>query len=786
MDYLSQLYLPGAVALWCALAFAVATLWGYAQLQRGDESARPFARRAYLFYALAIVASSAVLFLALWRRDFRIEYVHQYSGLDLPTQFQLAAFWAGQKGSFMIWLLWGSLLGIPLARAAGRRAEPAVMGLYALTLLGLLLILVRQNPFVMLAETPVDGEGLNPLLQDPWMVIHPPIMFVGYALSAVPFAFAMAALWRRDFDGWAARAFPWALGGFLVLGLAIMLGGFWAYKTLGWGGYWGWDPVENASLIPWILGAALIHGLHMERVKQRYRRANFVLAWLVYLAVLYGTFLTRSGVLADFSVHSFVDLGIAGALVLQMAVFAVVPAWLLATRLRRVPTRENADPLVSRGAFMVIGTIVLLSSALLITFGTSAPLLTRFMETPGQVDPGFYNRVNAPLAVLICLLLATVPFLTWRSEPARKVLRRLAVPSLFGVAALILAVWFKPFPAPSRGAFASVAETWSYLGEVTGWLLLIAVVFLAPVALVTNLQKAVARARTAGLTAAGGYLAHVGVGVILLGFITSSAYDQSRKVTLTLNQPEKVEEMTLTFTGMLPASGGERERMVVRVERANGSSYDAYPKMFLNQRTRQLMVNPHVQTFPLLDLYISPIEFDPGRRAGEPERMEIARGEARRIDGAELRFEGFDLNARGSALAQLEGGGPITVGAVLTVARDGAEQRVMPLYTFGGQGFVDAPPVTLPGGGLVRVAGINATAGAVQIDVAGLGASEEIAPRLALDVTKKPLILLVWIGLAIILGGGLLAMVQRTLQVRVLDRVAAGRAAPPPPESDET
>ena len=147
------------------------------------------------------------------------------------------------------------------------------------------------------------------------MVIHPPIMFIGYAATAIPFAFAMASLWRRDYDGWAARAFPWALGGFLVLGSAILMGGYWAYKTLGWGGYWGWDPVENASLIPWLLGTVMIHGLHMERAQGRYRRANYVFAFLTYIAVLYGTFLTRSGVLADFSVHSFVDLGISGWLI---------------------------------------------------------------------------------------------------------------------------------------------------------------------------------------------------------------------------------------------------------------------------------------------------------------------------------------------------------------------------------------------------------------------------------------------------------------------------------------
>src|SRR5262249_53228183 len=158
------------------------------------------------------------------------------SGVELPLHYQLAAFWAGQKGSFLIWLLWGALLGLPLRKAAGKD-EPTVMGVYLLTLCGLLFILVRENPFVMLPEAPTDGTGLNPLLQDSWMVIHPPVMFVGYAATAIPFAFALAAMWRRDTSRWATRAFPWALGGFLVLGSAILMGGYWAYRTLGWGGY---------------------------------------------------------------------------------------------------------------------------------------------------------------------------------------------------------------------------------------------------------------------------------------------------------------------------------------------------------------------------------------------------------------------------------------------------------------------------------------------------------------------------------------------------------------------
>ncbi|HSJ76465.1 MAG TPA: cytochrome c biogenesis protein CcsA, partial [Gemmatimonadales bacterium] len=185
LDSLSQLYLPGALTLWCALFFSLAALWGYAQslTPQGAVHSLPFARRAYAFFALSIALCFMLLMLLLAIRDFRVEYVYQYSGLDLPLHYQIAALWAGQKGSFLIWLFWGALLGLLVGRTAGK-SEPAVMGIYTLTLLGILFILVRENPFVMLRETPLDGQGLNPLLQDNWMVIHPPIMFIGYASTA--------------------------------------------------------------------------------------------------------------------------------------------------------------------------------------------------------------------------------------------------------------------------------------------------------------------------------------------------------------------------------------------------------------------------------------------------------------------------------------------------------------------------------------------------------------------------------------------------------------------------
>ncbi len=748
--HVSQLYLPGAVPLWGALVFAILAVWGYSLVLRGDESARVFARRAYTFFALAVTLVSLVLAIELIRRDFRVEYVFQYSGLDLPIHYQFAAFWAGQKGSFLIWLLFGSLLGLGVMRTAGK-AEAPVMGIYTLTVMGLLFILVRENPFIMLGNTPADGEGLNPLLQDDWMVIHPPVMFVGYALTAVPFSFAMAALWKRDFKDWAARAFPWTLAAFLVLGTAILMGGYWAYKTLGWGGYWGWDPVENASLIPWILSVVMLHGLHLERTKGRYRRANYVLATLMYLAVLYGTFLTRSGVLADFSVHSFVDLGISGWLVALMVTFAVIPLLLFATRWKQIPVIKNEDPLLSKGAFLVLSTIALSVSAVVITAGTSAPLLTNYMENPGQVGPEFYNRVNLPIAILVALLLSLVPFLTWRGTPPAKLARKLVVPSLISLAVTATAV------------AVAVRDPFHVL-----------FVFLAVLALVTNLQKTFQRASTQGLGAAGGWLSHVGVGVILLGFLASSAYDQSTKITLTQGEPAAVGDMEMTFTRFIPRQGREKERMEVKVVRADGEEFYTYPKLFLNERTRQVMANPDIRSSPFRDLYVSPIEFDPGVQPGAPKTVQLAAGDTLELAGRTIRFSGFNLlsQARGGAMAALQRGEQISVGAVLEVVQDGRVGTAQPTYAFAQTGIVNSQPTVLPGGGTVVVSGINANDGKVELQIFGLGGADVEPAQLSIDVTRKPLIQLVWFGLYVILAGGLLSMWRRLRQARDYDEVA--------------
>ena len=752
LDMLSNLYLPGAVPLWCAVFFALASLWGYTRALGGDATALTYARRSYGFLALSVVLTSAVLVLALWRRDFRIEYVYQYSGMELQDHFQMAAFWAGQKGSFLIWLLWATLLGVPIARSAGR-AEPTVMWVYLSTVFGLLLILARNNPFVMLPEAPVDGAGLNPLLQDDWMVIHPPVMFIGYAAAAIPYAFAIAALWRGDTKQWAARAFPWALGGFLVLGTAILMGGYWAYKTLGWGGYWGWDPVENASLIPWLLGIILIHGLYLERSRGRFRKSNLVIACLLYWSVLYGTFLTRSGVLADFSVHSFVDLGLSAWLVGLLALHGLVPLGLLAWRWRSIETVPNEDPILSRGTFMVMAVITVALSTLTIAFGTSSPLITRwFMDNPAQVGPEFYNTVHAPLAILLAGLLVGVPFLTWRHTPTRRLAAKLT-PSLIG--ALVVTV---------VGGALGVEEPLHF-----------ATLFLASWALGANLHRVIELARTSGLVSTGGYLAHVGVGIMLIGVLASSAYDFSSKITLPQGEPVRVGDLQLTFQKIIPRRGHEKERMEVRVVRDDGFEYLSYPKLFVNDRTQQLMANPHVRSLPFQDLYISPIQYEPAEAMGVDRRLSLAKGQTTTVRDVEIRFVDFALDGH-DPMTRLASGGMVEVGARLEITRDGQTTPMTALYRFTQAGALDSPPAALPGTGFVALTGLDPQTGSIRLAVAATD-SGPMPARLSVDVTKKPLIQLVWYGLYVILLGGALSTWKRYRSARQVDQTADRLAA---------
>ena len=399
----------------------------------------------------AIVFASAILLWLLLTHDFSNGYVFSYSDRSLPLFYLLSSFYAGQEGSFLFWVLCSGLIALALwvlTGKSGRRAE--VMAVYMLIFSALLLLVVVKSPFQSLWQMfpdapsgmiPDDGRGLNPLLQNFWMVIHPPVLFVGFAAMTVPCSFALAGLWKKHYTVLPKQALPWVLAGSAVLGLGIMLGAYWAYGVLGWGGYWGWDPVENSSLIPWLITIALLHTLVAQQRTGRYVRTNFILAIAALFFTIYSTFLTRSGVLGDASVHAFTGAGstVYWMLLLFLVAVAAAGVVMLSLRWRDLATGEAAQGYLTRETALGAGALVLLLSAGVILFGTSLPIFSS-----SSVEPSFYDRTNLPIAIAMVLLVGFSLTMQWEHQDVREMLQRswrpLAIAGVFSAGLAVLGV----------------------------------------------------------------------------------------------------------------------------------------------------------------------------------------------------------------------------------------------------------------------------------------------------------------------------------------------------------
>ncbi len=772
-------FAPGTVALWFALLAGIASILVYRRAMALAPSGPSYlatiglARRLYWAFAGSVVLASLLLMRLLLAHDFRASYVASYSGRDLPFHFLFSTFWAGQEGSFLLWLFWGALIGLAVLKSA-REQEPPVMIVYILSFLGIVAILVKQSPFRFLAETPPDGQGLNPLLQDYWMVIHPPVMFSGFASLSVPFAFAMAALWAKRWDGWVVRALPWALFTLVTLGTAILMGGYWAYKTLGWGGYWGWDPVENTSLVPWLATVALVHGMVLQKTREKHRKINILLALLAFCCILYGTFLTRSGVLADFSVHSFVDLGITGWLVGIIAVFLVGGLSLLAYRWREIPKEPNIDPktgeekdepFLSRSVLFILSVTLFCASALVILLGTSAPILTRFVGKPSQVAIRFYNVTHAPIALLIGLLIALVPFVSWRGETIRSILNKGLVSMACGLGGGAIA-----FAAGVRNprdlailAFAAFGVASS---AATVWLFI----------------------RRNALKTVGGYLSHLGVAAMLVGILISGVYEEKQTETLLRGEPREVLGKTLTFTrpifvtedGLVKqgteldltrlADRRAKKAMEIEVASPNGKVWRAYPKMYVNERTNQMMANPDIRSSALMDIYLSPQSYDPGSPARvEGAVLSLQKGNAKTLHGVNFKF--LDFEADRSAVRS-EQPRVTVISRFLVTSKTESSERLARLVMFMGEANrTEAEETPIPGtSARFRVRRVSATEGTAEIEVLGLDPKGDLKPAtpesFSVDITRKPLISLVWGGFYIMMAGAIVAMARRAGDAR--------------------
>jgi cytochrome c-type biogenesis protein CcmF len=507
---------------------------------RGNASwvaiARPAAHVQFLLIATAFVC----LGWSFYTNDFSVSYVAQHSNSLLPTIYRLAAVWGGHEGSLLLWML--MLSGWTLAVALFSRQLPEVMVARVLGVLGLvgcgllLFILLTSNPFERLLPAAGDGRDLNPLLQDPGLVFHPPMLYMGYVGFAVAFAFAISALLAGQLDAaWARWSRPWTIAAWIFLTLGIALGSWWAYYELGWGGWWFWDPVENASFMPWLVGTALIHSLAVTEKRGSFKNWTVLLAIAAFSLSLLGTFLVRSGVLT--SVHAFASDPRRGIFIL--ALLAVVVGSSLTLFAWRAPkvALGGAFALISRETALLVNNVLLVVAAGTVLLGTLYPLLIDALNLGKlSVGPPYFNAVFVPIMVPLLFLMAAGPIARWKHADLKQIGMRLRIAA---VIALVAGIGL-PF----------LAGAWSPLVAVG---LLAAVWIVASTVLQIVERLKVSRGGTASFW--GMHIAHLGIAVFVVGVTLVSGYQEEKDVRMGPGDTVNVGKYTFTFVGIREAQG---------------------------------------------------------------------------------------------------------------------------------------------------------------------------------------------------------------------------------------
>jgi cytochrome c-type biogenesis protein CcmF len=432
--------LVGELALWVALLMAAwtATVSFSGGLQGRADLVRSGERAMYATFAFTLLASIGI-WTALFTHDFSIKFVASYTSANLPKVYTFTAFWAGQAGSLLFWALILTLYAA-IAVFANRRSNRALMPwvtgtLGAVSLFFLMAMCFGANPYERLDWVPLDGRGMNPQLQNPGMAAHPPMLYLGLVATAVPFAFAVGALVTRKLDTqWLGAVRRWSLLSWFFLTIGIVLGMWWAYVELGWAGYWAWDPVENSSFLPWLTGTAFLHSIMIQEKRGMLRKWNIILVMATFLLSILGTFITRSGIIQ--SVHAFAQSPVGNWFLGFLVGATAVSAWLVATRLRDLQAPVHLESMVSREAAFLYNNLVLVAICFATLWGTLFPILSEWLQGEKmEVGAPFFNRVNAPLGLLLLALTGIGPLIAWRRASLANLRRQFTWPALLGVAA---------------------------------------------------------------------------------------------------------------------------------------------------------------------------------------------------------------------------------------------------------------------------------------------------------------------------------------------------------------
>jgi cytochrome c-type biogenesis protein CcmF len=605
IQYVGEHLLPGqigqaAIVLGFVASLLASVAYFFATQRRDTPEAvgwLDIGRWSFVVHGAATFLVIGIIFFIMSQQYYEYQYVQAHVSDELPMKYIFSAFWEGQEGSFLLWMFWHIVLGMILLLKAGRWEAPtlAVIALIQAFISSMILGVylgfgeeawrLGSNPLLLLRDvmdapifasadyvTQIQGSGLNPLLQNYWMTIHPPTLFLGFASTAIPFAYAIAGLWTKEHQAWLKPALPWALFSGAILGTGILMGGAWAYEALSFGGYWAWDPVENMSLVPWLILIAGIHTNLIARNTGHSIRSTYVYYLLTFVFIVYSTFLTRSGVLGETSVHAFTEMGLEAQLVAFILFFLALSAVLFGVRFRGVtsPPKEEATP--SKEFWMFIGSLVLLFSGLIITASTSLPVYNKIREFfdplfQGRVitDPiPHYNKYQIWIAVFIGLLSGGAQYLRYRefnfSKYAPKFLSHTGIAlALSGLLSYLTTLWID-------------VVAWQYLVLLFfGWFTIVA-----------NADYLITFAK-GNLKTAGSSMAHIGFGLMIVGILASG-----------LNQ-EVISRNSFVMEGLIEGASNEQLRRNVLLFQGNPmiiGEYEAtYVKDTIDVLTRTYTVN---------------------------------------------------------------------------------------------------------------------------------------------------------------------------------------------------
>ena len=820
MQFEGEHLLPGQFGhffvLLAFVASVIATISFFTAGRTADQALKlswlRLARAAFFTQVGAVILVFATIFYICSHHYFEYLYAYKHASKELESKYLLACIWEGQEGSFLLWTIWHSVLG-SIIIIKSRKPEKAIWEVPVMTVICfaqfflLLMILgiyffgtrIGSNPFTLTRNEipgPIfsmsnylgfikDGIGLNILLRNYWMVIHPPVLFLGFASTIIPFAYAYAGIQTKRFGDWVKPAQPWTLVSACVLGVGIMMGGKWAYESLSFGGYWAWDPVENASLVPWLILVAGLHTMAIYRATGHSLRAGYIFSILTFLFILYSTFLTRTGVLSDTSVHAFTIenkeevITTYTLLLLYLGAFTVPSLFLFFRNFKKIPAEQKEENINSREFWMFIGSLALFMGALFIIAKTSVPVYNKVFRTsigqPEDVEFS-YNKVIVLVAIIIALLSAVTQYFKYKSNTGIAVLRKIALPLLTAFAITILLAIFYPL---------------TYFKQTSGYLGAVYVALFAAVFSVVANAAYIWSGLKGKFKAAGASIAHVGFALLLTGILISSSNKKvissssanginlpSGKDPMTRKQDDPTENLTLIrqvptrmgpyeVTYLKDSSGLEKGRRFYELlfERKDPATkktveqFRLWPDVYL-MKDNNMSSNPDTRHYLNRDVftYVSFV-------AGEEKKADTSSFRIREMSEGDTAYysNGFLILNRVVKNPENERyhytPADVALMADITVySKDSLHFRAMPLLAVDSFGSLSHIDDTVYAQNLfLRFVGV-ADLKKVKI---GVRESDKIIDFVTLKAYIFPYINLVWIGLVVMAIGFIMSAIRR-------------------------